>query len=243
MEDSGPGIVLNFSSLDETQAFSLAVQSFTLLGMGTGSRSSGSWMNHLFGPLPVPTGQLINALIYPFLIIDQSSSDSRVRKAGRSCSLIILLRRSMQRYDEFRIFLENFLPKWLEAENFSEKNFKQLEYVLAQHPSLQSAKEDFVLSDKSEEELKNILREQQDKILLMQQFLWMESLTKSLINLYDTNPNTATIKQLARLSGTSKLMLNFHLRKFVKAGIISLDGQQIHFNTGKQILNRKIKEF
>ena len=92
IEDRGPDVIFNLTNLDESQALALSVQSFTIIGVGTGSRSSGSWIGHLFGPMPVPTGQLMNSLIFPFVIEDKTSKDLRVIKSGRSCALIFLVR-------------------------------------------------------------------------------------------------------------------------------------------------------
>jgi hypothetical protein len=200
-------------------------------------------MNYIFGPLPVPTGQLMNCIVYPFLVTDETSSDSRVRKSGRSCSLIILIRRTMKRFDEARLYLENYLPNWFESKNkVTPKNLKQLSNLLTQHKCFQPPVDELLETDKTEDELKITLLEQQNKLMLFEQIIEMDTLSKTLVRLYETNPYP-TVEQVSKLSGISKLFLNRNLRKFVKAGIITIEDNRIRFNTAEEILESKISKF
>lgn len=237
IEDHGPDITANYTNLDEGQALSLAVQAFTLIGVGMGSRSSGTWIGGVFGPMPVPTGQLVNSLIYPFLINDQSSKDSRVRTSGRSCAIIILVSRQMQKYDDFREYLLEYLEKWSNQENITEEQIKQLFYTVQKHPTLQHKDEDDEnpqneLNSKlgeGKEDLKELLAKQQIKISLLEHLVSLDSIGKALATLYESNPEGGTIDNLSKIAGMSRIMLNWNLRKYVKTGLIQLDGKNIYF--------------
>ncbi|MHA2101244.1 MAG: hypothetical protein ACW99A_21495, partial [Candidatus Kariarchaeaceae archaeon] len=58
--DDGPKVLCNLTQLDEDHTFPLSVQAFTLLGLGSGSRTAGTWMEYTYGPLPFPTGRPLN---------------------------------------------------------------------------------------------------------------------------------------------------------------------------------------
>ena len=235
IEDNGPDVTANYTNLDEGQALSLAVQSFTLIGVGMGSRSSGSWIGGVYGPMPVPTGQLINSLIYPFLTNDQNSKDSRVRNAGRSCAIIILVSRLMPKYDLFREYLVDYLEKWTDQQKFSDENIKQLFYTIQKHPSLQINEEDEgiriknQITNRGEENLKELLAKQYIKISLLEHLVSLDSIGKALATMYESNPEGGTLEQLSKIAGMSRIMLNWNLRKYIKTGLIQLDGNNIYF--------------
>lgn len=233
IEDMGPDITANYTNLDEGQALSLAVQAFTLIGVGTGSRSSGSWVDNVFGPMPVPTGQLLNSLIYPFLVDDQSSKDARVRSAGRSCAIIVLVSRQMPKYDEFREFLVNYFGQWAKEQTFTENAIKQLFYSVQKSHTL-AVNEDQASSEQasmkgSDQELKQMLAKQYVKISLLEHLVGLDSISKALATMYESNPEGGTIDQLSKMAGISRIMLNWNLRKYAKSGVIQLDGNKIYF--------------
>ncbi len=233
IEDHGPDITANFTNLEEGQALSLAVQAFTLIGVGTGSRSSGSWVGNVFGPMPVPTGQLVNSLIYPFLIDDQSSKDSRVRTAGRFCAIIMLVSRQMQKYDEFREFLINYLAEWTKTQKFSEEYIKQLFYTVQKQQSLQLKEEEEIASENTlkggEDVLKKILAKQSIKINLLEHLVSLDSIGKALANMFESNPEGGTVEQLSKMVGMSRIMMGWNLRKYVKSGLIQIENNNIYF--------------
>jgi hypothetical protein len=233
IEDNGPDITANFTNLDEGQVLSLSVQAFTLIGVGTGSRSSGSWVDNVFGPMPVPTGQLINSLIYPFLIDDQSSKDSRIRSAGRSCAIIILVSRQMKKYDEFRTYLINYLGEWVKQNKYSEENIKQLFYVVQKHQTLNAETDEKTNQGielvGGEGDLKKLLAKQYVKISLLEHLVSLDSIGKALATMYDSNPEGGTIDQLSKMAGMSRIMMGWNLRKYVKAGLIQIENNNIFF--------------
>ena len=66
------------------------------------------------------------------------------------------------------------------------------------------------------------------KIPFMERLIELDNLSKSLLILYETTQNP-TITELAKVSGTSRIMTSFSLRKYVKNGVIELDGDNIQF--------------
>lgn len=233
IEDNGPDITANFTNLDEGQTLSLAVQAFTLIGVGTGSRSSGSWVGNVFGPMPVPTGQLVNSLIYPFLIDDQSSKDARVRTAGRSCAIIILVSRQMSKYDDFRDYLINYFSEWTKSLKFSEDNFKQLFYTIQKHQALHVKNEEEITPKENikgtDDELRKILTKQTVKINLLENLISLDSIGKALANMFESNPEGGTVDQLSKMVGMSRIMMGWNLRKYVKSGLIQIENNNIYF--------------
>jgi len=233
IEDHGPDINANFTNLDEGQVLSLAVQAFTLIGVGTGSRSSGSWIENVFGPMPVPTGQLLNSLVYPFLIDDQTSKDARVRSAGRSCAIILLVSRQMPKYDEFREYLIKYFSQWVKEGKFDEENLKQLFYTIQKHPTLlvkeEETKKEEAVTPGNEDEMKQLLAKQYIKISLLEHLVSLDSIGKALATMYESNPEGGTIDQLSKMAGMSRIMMGWNLRKYVKSGLIQLEGNNIYF--------------
>ena len=233
IEDNGPDISANFTNLEEGQALSLVVQAFTLIGVGTGSRSSGSWVGSVYGPMPVPTGQLMNSLIYPFLVDDQTSKDSRVRTAGRSCAIILLVSRQMPKYDEFREYLLEYFSEWTKDSNFSEDRIKKLFYTIQKHPSMQvpteETKTSTMATSGNDDELKKLLAKQYVKISLLEHLVSLDSIGKALATLYESNPEGGTIDQLSKIASMSRIMLNWNLRKYVKTGLIQIENNNIYF--------------
>lgn len=233
IEDNGPDVTANYTNLDEGQVLSLAVQAFTLIGVGTGSRSSGSWVDNVFGPMPVPTGQLLNSLIYPFLVDDQTSNDVRVRTAGRSCAIIVLVSRQMKKYDEFRYFLIKNFEEWTKENDFSPENVKKLYFSVQKNQFLQAHdiadERKTGIPEGSESELKELISKQNIKISLLEHLVSLDSIGKALATMYESNPNGGTVDQLAKMTGMSRIMLNWNLRKYVKSGLIQLENGYIYF--------------
>ena len=233
IEDHGPDITANYTNLDEGQALSLAVQAFTLIGVGTGSRSSGSWVDNVFGPMPVPTGQLLNSLIYPFLVEDQSSKDSRVRSAGRSCAIILLVSRQMAKYDDFREYLIKYFAEWTKQNKYTPETIKQLFYTIQKNHSLEVQVEQVTITEigpkGGDEELKRLLAKQYVKISLLEHLVSLDSIGKALATMYESNPDGGTVDQLSKIAGMSRIMMSWNLRKYVKSGLIQIENNNIYF--------------
>lgn len=233
IEDHGPDITFNFSNLDETQALTLVVQAFTLIGVGTGSsRSTLSEESNLFGPMPV-SSLLINSLMFPFNIDDQSSSDERIRKSGRSCAFIFLVTRQMKHYDELRDYLVDFMANWVKNSNaLTEESIKKLLETIQDNQAFNAKNTDSLNTvnlSGSDEELKSMLLKQSSKIVLLENLVSMDSFSKALLNMYETNSAGGTLDQLAKMAGMSRIMIGWNLRKYVKAGILKLENNQIEF--------------
>lgn len=234
IEDFGPDISYNETNLEEGQALALAVQAFTLMGVGTGSRKSGSWLGHMFGPFPVPTGQLTNMLMYPFLVDAEDSKDPRVKAAGRSCAFMFLVSRQMRHYDQARDYLEQYLAKWVSQHSLTPENLKQLGNWVSQLPHLEpqvdaERREEEASGVRSSDDYKRVIRSQSEKILLLEHLAGMDNLTKALITLYESNPEGGTVDQLARIAGMGKRLTSWNLRKFAKAGVLQVEDERIMF--------------
>jgi hypothetical protein len=47
--------------------------------------------------------------------------------------------------------------------------------------------------------------------------------------MYDSNPEGGTIDQLSKMAGMSRIMMGWNLRKYVKAGLIQIENNNIFF--------------
>ncbi|OLS28133.1 MAG: hypothetical protein HeimC3_00940 [Candidatus Heimdallarchaeota archaeon LC_3] len=241
--DTGPKVIYNLTQLDEDHTFPLSVQAFTLLGLGSGSRTAGSWMEYCYGPLPFPTGRPLNTMIFSFLVEGSDSMDERVKKAGRSAALVILVTKQFKEYDKLRDYLNEYLPKWIkDHKSLKEKHFKQLNNVIEgkaffklnlQDSGIEVAESMKITThDESTTEVSdtkdNGLKKVKNKFLFMEKLLELDNLSKSLLILYQTTQNP-TITELTKISGSSRIMTSFSLRKYVKNGIVELNGDNIRF--------------
>jgi hypothetical protein len=241
--DTGPKVLCNLTQLDEDHTFPLSVQAFTLLGLGSGSRTAGTWMEYTYGPLPFPTGRPLNTMIFSFLIEGSDSKDTRVKNAGRAAALIFIVTKQFDNYDKFRDFLNEALPKFINNQKtIKNKHLKKLNNQVLGKAFLQLESVESVVKPQTSisqyEELQEesptptSLKEKKTKKLkksaLMKKFVELDNLSKSLLILYETSKNP-TITELTKISGTSRIMTTLSLRKYVKNGIIALDGDDITF--------------
>ncbi len=99
-EDDGPTNIYNSSSLDENEAFAMAIKTLTAIGSST-PFSPGEIRSH--GPLPTPRDPLF-AIAYMFSLKADHSMDSRITQFGRMIIFwIITSSRSIIKYNEFII--------------------------------------------------------------------------------------------------------------------------------------------
>ena len=89
MDDSGPSLRINASSLDDREAIATAIQGITAVGMGEDD------IEGLFGPLPVPYNVSYQALVYIFNVEPITTTDIEVYEKGRFCALFIIFRKEM----------------------------------------------------------------------------------------------------------------------------------------------------
>ncbi|MFW9928323.1 MAG: hypothetical protein ACFFD1_02940 [Candidatus Thorarchaeota archaeon] len=231
VSDYGPKILYNFSHFDDDQTFPLSVQVFTLLGMGTGSRTAGTWMEYPYGPLPVPTGRPISSIIYSFLVEGFDSIDDRVKHSGRAAALIVLVAKQFDKYDQLRKYLNFHLPNWIKQHpDLKEKEFKQLNNEIGGKSFFKSNISSTSTEINTTSSEVNVSENNQNikKENLMEKLLEMDNLPHALLILYSTS-NNPTITELVKISGSSRIMTTFSLRKYVKQGIIELDGDNIRF--------------
>jgi len=99
-EDDGPTNIYNSSSLDEGEAFAMAIKTLTAIGSST-PFSDGEIRSH--GPLPTPRDPLF-AIAYMFSLKADNSKDSRITQFGRMAIFwIITSSRTIIKYNEFII--------------------------------------------------------------------------------------------------------------------------------------------
>ena len=99
-EDDGPANIYNSSSLDEGEAFAMAIKTLTAIGSST-PFSPGEIRSH--GPLPTPRDPLF-AIAYIFSLKADHSMDNRISQFGRMIIFwIITSSRSIIKYNEFII--------------------------------------------------------------------------------------------------------------------------------------------
>jgi len=99
-EDDGPANIYNSSSLDESEAFAMAIKTLTAIGSST-PFSTGEIRSH--GPLPTPRDPLF-AIAYMFSLKADHSMDNRITQFGRMIIFwIITSSRSIIKYNEFII--------------------------------------------------------------------------------------------------------------------------------------------
>jgi hypothetical protein len=241
--DTGPKVLCNLTQFDEDHTFPLSVQAFTLLGLGSGSKTAGTWMEYTYGPLPFPTGRPLNTMVYSFLIEGSDSKDDRVIKAGRAAALIFIVTKQFNHYDKLRKFMNNALPKFIKNQkSIKDKHLKKLNNEVLGKSIFQIGFEE---SEEKSVDLSTPLNQSQEKTtkssssrkisakknkksLFMEKLIELDNLAKSLLILHQTSKNP-TISELTKISGTSRIMTTFSLRKYVKNGIIELDGDDITF--------------
>ncbi|MFX1514080.1 MAG: hypothetical protein ACFFCQ_15990, partial [Promethearchaeota archaeon] len=83
-DDLGPIIVNNQSSLTETELLGLSIQGATIVGMGT------TMAEGLHGPIPVPSRDDLQTMIYSYYFPAPDSLDSRIREFGRPSFVFLL---------------------------------------------------------------------------------------------------------------------------------------------------------
>jgi hypothetical protein len=241
--DDGPKVLCNLTQLDEDHTFPLSVQAFTLLGLGSGSRTAGTWMEYTYGPLPFPTGRPLNTMVFSFIVEGSDSKDLRVKTSGRSAALIFIVTKQFTQYDKLRTFLNQSLPKWIENHSdLKEKQLKQLNNQVRGKAFFHSSLEESLINKQIESgsglklennlDLKSKSEEEGSKLknkpLFMEKLVELDNLSKSLLILYETSKKP-TITELTKISGTSRIMTTFSLRKYVKNGIIEIEGDNITF--------------
>ncbi|MFX0205259.1 MAG: hypothetical protein ACFFDT_04690 [Candidatus Hodarchaeota archaeon] len=83
-DDLGPKVVENQSSLTESELLSLSIQGATIVGMGA------QLTEGLHGPIPVPSREDLQTLIFSFHLPAPKSIDSRIREFGRPGFVFLL---------------------------------------------------------------------------------------------------------------------------------------------------------
>ena len=73
------------------------------------------------------------------------------------------------------------------------------------------------------------LDKQKAKIRLLEGLINMDPFSKALMNMYETNPKGGSLDQLSKMAGMSRIMIGWNLRKFVKAGLLKLENNEITF--------------
>ncbi|MHA2367231.1 MAG: hypothetical protein ACXADX_00285 [Candidatus Hodarchaeales archaeon] len=90
--DSGPDVVVNYSSLDEMMGLKLAVSGMTAMGLGSTKRG----LRELHGPISVPDSEEVQAFYFPFLVSGAQSEDERIRKHGRECAFFLIFQKGQK---------------------------------------------------------------------------------------------------------------------------------------------------
>lgn len=89
MSDVGPQMMCNIAppALDEVTLLNLNVQGMTLLGLADGVPE-----NKLHGPVPVPTTEEYQSLVYSFIVEATVTEDERMQEFGVDSILFILFK-------------------------------------------------------------------------------------------------------------------------------------------------------
>ncbi|MHA1982959.1 MAG: hypothetical protein ACW967_01315, partial [Candidatus Hodarchaeales archaeon] len=163
--------------------------------------------------------------------------------SGRSAALIFIVTKQFTQYDKLRTFLNQSLPKWIENHSdLKEKQLKQLNNQVRGKAFFHSSLEESLINKQIESgsglklennlDLKSKSEEEGSKLknkpLFMEKLVELDNLSKSLLILYETSKKP-TITELTKISGTSRIMTTFSLRKYVKNGIIEIEGDNITF--------------
>lgn len=106
--DMGPEVVFNESELQEDIAAMLSIQSFTMVSLGEGAPDG------LYGPIPVPQTEELQALVYTFSTSGKDSDDIRVREHGRKNALFMVFPKDYLHYESqimnsLSPYIESFL--------------------------------------------------------------------------------------------------------------------------------------
>ncbi len=89
IDDSGPQLRINASTLNDREALATAIQGITAVGLGEEN------IKGLFGPLPVQYNSKYQALIYIFNIEATTSTDSEIIENGLFCAIFIIFKKEM----------------------------------------------------------------------------------------------------------------------------------------------------
>ncbi len=125
--DLGPEVIHTLVELKENSLVAMAVQGFTLTGMGAGD----GYVTGMHGPLPVPYAQGMKALIYSFVMEAPNAKDHRITKHGKLMALFLVfkednLRPVMRASGLIESYLLLLLNKFDSEDEFTEEAMKNL---------------------------------------------------------------------------------------------------------------------
>ncbi len=89
INDSGPQLSINASTLNDREALATAIQGITAVGLGEEK------IQGLFGPLPVQYNLKYQALIYIFNVEATTSTSPEIIEKGLFCALFIIFKKEM----------------------------------------------------------------------------------------------------------------------------------------------------
>ncbi|MFX1536014.1 MAG: hypothetical protein ACFFDI_17500 [Promethearchaeota archaeon] len=245
IEDIGPDLTFNKSVLANDEAMLLAIQTFTLVGIGTGAPEG------FHGPLPVPKRPDMQTLIYTFVTSGVDSGDVRVQKHGRQRALFLLFGTGSVQYDSsmmeaLSLYVEGFLKR---QEDLTEETFEEFKEVIENSALFYIDR--IGLYAKEIEKARKRIRELEDEInelrgqLKTSQTLYVSQksssqvefhqklnfleiiadqtdITQGLLLLWSQKNKEMPLSRLAKALGIHGGRLRLKLHKYVKSGLLEI---------------------
>ncbi|MFX0061148.1 MAG: hypothetical protein ACFFC7_03100 [Candidatus Hermodarchaeota archaeon] len=244
IEDIGPDLTFNKSVLANDEAMLLAIQTFTLVGIGTGAPEG------FHGPLPVPKRPDMQTLIYTFVTSGVDSADVRVQKHGRQRALFLLFRTGSVQYDSSMIealslYVEGFLKR---QEDLTEETFEEFKEVIENSAlfyidriglyakEIEKARNRIRELEIQNTELKRLLTTSktsksrktspQDasnrKLHFLEIIANQNDITQGLLLLWSQKNKEMPLSQLAKALGIHGGQIRFKLHKYTKCGLLEI---------------------
>ncbi|MFX1251305.1 MAG: hypothetical protein ACFFCZ_06830 [Promethearchaeota archaeon] len=245
IEDIGPDLTFNKSVLANDEAMLLAIQTFTLVGIGTGAPEG------FHGPLPVPKRPDMQTLIYTFVTSGVDSADVRVQKHGRQRALFLLFGTGSVQYDSsmmeaLSLYVEGFLKR---QEDLTEETFEEFKEVIENSALFYIDR--IGLYAKEIEKARNRIREleiennelksqsravqtrtvsqksssrdvSQQKLNFLEIISDQNNITRGLLLLWSQKNKEMPLSQLVKFLGVHGGQLRFKLHKYIKAGLLEI---------------------
>ncbi len=125
--EMGPIVAYNDTQiLEDMELLGLTAQGVTLLGMGEYFHCG------FYGPIPVPSSETNESLLYSFMMPAPDSPDPRIRKHGMACTIFLVFRRgpSIGHLLSVRPFVWEFLDTWVDRFGLDDENAAFLSKLL-----------------------------------------------------------------------------------------------------------------
>lgn len=224
-EDAGPEITYNLTDFDNSLMEATILNSYPLLQSVYQIESMVWQMDRMIGPImtnqPIP----MKYLIYPIRIRDLNSSDPRVVRDGRPCFFFFFFNSAMQKFDEIRKYLENYLMDWIEDYKIEHKSLNELGKKIERQPYVKMKYQ--TIPDFLDLTIKNNLKYKKLRREMHEAFMYFYK--RSILNLEDLLNLSATVDiipyglvdMFSKAFDTAKLKkLNF---QFIDSSVVKIN--------------------